>query len=85
MDTTVCTFVGVGQPFGAVMKIIIGVEVGGGWMLNRTNPEDAKVLIHKLTHYLDGAGRDRTSFGINVRVNLSKHARDTWVKLVANW
>jgi probable F420-dependent oxidoreductase len=60
-------------------------RLGEGWMLNRTYPEEAKPMIEKLHHYLAEAGRNPDKFGIDIRVNLSKHPRDTWAKLVGNW
>lgn len=60
-------------------------RLGDGWALNRTYPEEANALIENLYHYLDLEGRDPTSFGIDIRVNLSKHPRKTWTKLAEDW
>jgi probable F420-dependent oxidoreductase len=60
-------------------------RLGEGWMLNRAFPEEAKPLIQKLQGYLEQEGRRPDEFGIDVRVNLSKHLRDTWARLVEGW
>lgn len=60
-------------------------KMGEGWMLNRTYPEEARPLIAKLDMYLEEEGRDRDEFGIDIRVNLSKHPRNTWPGIVEQW
>jgi alkanesulfonate monooxygenase SsuD/methylene tetrahydromethanopterin reductase-like flavin-dependent oxidoreductase (luciferase family) len=60
-------------------------RMGEGWMLNRAYPEEAKPLIEKLHGYLEKEGRSPDEFGIDIRVNLSKHPRDTWARLGEQW
>ena len=73
--------------FGGEADVVIRrmARLGEGWMLNRTYPEEAKPLIEKLHFYLEEEGRKPGEFGIDIRVNLSKHPRDTWGKLVWRW
>jgi len=73
--------------FGGEADLVIHrmARLGDGWALNRTYPEEAQALIDRLVHFLDLEGRDPKSFGIDVRVNLSKHPRKTWATLAANW
>jgi hypothetical protein len=60
-------------------------RLGDGWMLNRTYPEEAKPLLGRLHDYLGQEGRNPDGFGIEIRVNLSKHPRATWAQLVEQW
>jgi len=60
-------------------------SLGDGWMLNRTYPSEATTVIAKLRKYLYEEGRDPDSFGIDIRINLSKHPRNTWGRLVDDW
>jgi probable F420-dependent oxidoreductase len=73
--------------FGGEAEVVIRrmARLGEGWMLNRTFPAEAKPMIEKLHHYLEEVGRNPDKFGIDIRVNLSKHPRDTWAKLVGHW
>jgi len=60
-------------------------SLGDGWMLNRTYPSEATTVIDKIRKYLFEEGRDPDSFGIDIRINLSKHPRKTWKRLVEDW
>ena len=60
-------------------------SLGDGWMLNRTYPSEANIVVDKLRNYLYEEGRDPDSFGIDIRINLSKHPRNTWERLVDEW
>ena len=60
-------------------------SLGDGWMLNRTYPSEATVVMDKLREYLYEEGRAPDSFGIDIRINLSKHPRNTWERLVEEW
>jgi probable F420-dependent oxidoreductase len=73
--------------FGGEADIVIRrmARLGEGWMLNRAYPQEAEPLIEKLKGYLEEEGRNPDDFGIDIRVNLSKHQRDTWAKLVEQW
>ncbi len=73
--------------FGGEADIVIRrmARLGEGWMLNWTYPEEAKPMVERLHHYLEEAGRKPDEFGIDIRVNLSKHPRDTWANLVEQW
>jgi probable F420-dependent oxidoreductase len=73
--------------FGGEADVVIRrmARMGEGWMLNRAYPEEAKPLIEKLHGCLEKEGRSPDEFGIDIRVNLSKHPRDTWVRLGEQW
>lgn len=73
--------------FGGDADVVIHrmARLGDGWMLNRTYPEDARPMIKKLRDYLEEERRNPDEFGIDIRVNLSKHPQGTWAKLVARW
>ena len=60
-------------------------SLGDGWMLNRTYPSEATVVMDKLREYLYEEGRAPDSFGVDIRINLSKHPRNTWERLVEEW
>jgi probable F420-dependent oxidoreductase len=73
--------------FGGAADVVIRrmARLGDGWMLNVTYPEEAIPLIEKLQRYLRDTGRNRDEFGIDIRINLSKHPRETWANLVDAW
>ena len=60
-------------------------RLGNGWMLNVRTIEQAMPLLDKLNQYLVDAGRDKTSFGLDIRLNLSIVAQDGWTNFVRNW
>jgi probable F420-dependent oxidoreductase len=73
--------------FGGEAEVVIRrmARLGEGWMLNRNLPEEAKPLVDTLHRYLEEQRRKPEEFGIDIRVNLSKHPRQTWAELVERW
>jgi hypothetical protein len=60
-------------------------RLGDGWMLNYRTTEQARPALDKLDQYLEDAGRDRTSFGIEPRLNMSLVGPDGWIGLMQAW
>jgi len=73
--------------FGGEADVVIRrmARLGDGWMLNRAYPEEAKPMLEKLHGYLGQEGRNPDEFGVDIRINLSKHPRATWPQLVGQW
>src|SRR4030043_303385 len=59
--------------------------LGDGWMLSRRAIEQIHPLLEKLTQYLIEAGRDKVSFGIEPRLNLSQTGPDGWNEFIQTW
>ncbi|NJD59490.1 MAG: LLM class F420-dependent oxidoreductase [Anaerolineales bacterium] len=53
-------------------------RMGDGWMLNIRSLEQARPALDKLANYLEEASRDKTSFGIDLRLNLSLVGLEAW-------
>jgi len=59
--------------------------LGDGWMLSSRAIEQIHPLLEKLTQYLIEAGRDKVSFGIEPRLNLSQTGPDGWNEFIQTW
>ncbi len=57
-------------------------RIGDGWMLFIRTIEQARLALDKLNQYLEEAGRDRASFGIDLRLNLSLVESDGWTNFI---
>jgi probable F420-dependent oxidoreductase len=53
-------------------------RLGDGWMLNIRTLEQARPALDRLANYLEAASRDKTSFGIDLRLNLSTVGPEAW-------
>jgi probable F420-dependent oxidoreductase len=60
-------------------------RIGDGWMANVRTIEQARPAVEKLNQYLEGAGRDRASFGIDARLNASLIIKENWINFVKLW
>ena len=60
-------------------------KLGDGWMPNHRTIEDARQAVEKLNQYLEEAGRDKASFGIEPRLNMSLVEPDGWTGFVQAW
>ena len=58
------------------------VRLGDGWMLNTRSSEQALPLIDKLNPFLQAAGRDRSTFGTDVRIGLAYIKEEDWAENV---
>jgi probable F420-dependent oxidoreductase len=60
-------------------------RIGDGWMVNFRTFEQAQPAIETLTRYLDEAGRDKASFGIEARLNMNLIGPDGWSNFIHAW
>lgn len=58
---------------------------GAGWITNFRSADEAKSTLEHLRGYLADVGRDVATFGIDARLNVTRHPRETWGKFVADW
>jgi probable F420-dependent oxidoreductase len=61
------------------------VKLGDGWMLTVRTIEQAHPLLDKLLNYLEEAGRDRSTFGIEPRLNMNLVGSDGWTDFLDAW
>ena len=55
------------------------VRLGDGWMLNARTIEQVRLKIEQLNRYLEQAGRDKASFGLDLRLNMNLVEQEQWV------
>lgn len=60
-------------------------RIGDGWMLNIHTIEQARPALDKLNYYLEEAGREKASFGIEPRLNMNLFGPDQWISLMRTW
>lgn len=60
-------------------------RIGDGWMMNIRTIEPAHSKLDKLNQYLEEAGRDKASFGIEPRLNMNLIKTDEWVDFIQTW
>ena len=60
-------------------------QLGDGWMPGSRPIEQMRPLLDKLTQYLAEAGRERASFGIDARLNLSQVGPGGWIDFLHTW
>jgi probable F420-dependent oxidoreductase len=60
-------------------------RLGDGWMVNVRSMEQVTPLLEKLRQYLDEAGRDQASFGIEARMNMSLIEQEGWISYLQSW
>lgn len=60
-------------------------RIGDGWMLNIRTIEQARPALDKLNYYLEEAGREKASFGIEPRLNMNLFGPDQWISLMRTW
>ena len=60
-------------------------QLGDGWILGFRSIEQAYPAMDKLNLYLEEAGRDRASFGIDSRLNLSQIGPEGWTSFIRTW
>lgn len=54
-------------------------RIGDGWMLSSRVLEQGTQKLDRLDHYLEQAGRDISSFGLDLRLNLSLAGESEWL------
>jgi probable F420-dependent oxidoreductase len=57
-------------------------RLGDGWMLNIRTLEQVRQKIDQLYQYLEETGREKASFGLDLRLNLSLVAPDGWIGFI---
>ena len=57
-------------------------RLGDGWMLNIRTLEQVRQKIDQLYQHLEETGREKTSFGLDLRLNLSLVAPDGWTGFI---
>jgi probable F420-dependent oxidoreductase len=60
-------------------------RIGDGWMVNFRTIEQAQPAFARLNQYLEEAGRDRSSFGIEPRLNMNLIGPDQWSTFMHAW
>ncbi len=60
-------------------------RLGDGWMPNSRPMEEVKPLLGKLNQYLEQAGRNQATFGIEPRLNMSSIGPDGWTSFIQSW
>jgi probable F420-dependent oxidoreductase len=60
-------------------------KLGDGWILSSRAIEQTLPQLEKLTSYLAEAGRDRSSFGIEPRLNMNQIGPDGWDQFLDTW
>jgi len=57
-------------------------RLGDGWMLNIRALEQARPKLDRLYQYLEEGGRDKASFGIELRLSMSLVGPDSWTRFI---
>jgi probable F420-dependent oxidoreductase len=57
-------------------------RLGDGWMLNIRTLEQAQPKLNLLDKYLEDAGREKASFGLDLRLNMNLVGPDGWLKFM---
>jgi probable F420-dependent oxidoreductase len=74
--------------FGGVAEAVLkrAARLGDGWMPAGRPPDDrVKVHIKRLHEYLEEAGRDPKSFGIDPWISIAGLDKDEWCRRVEAW
>jgi probable F420-dependent oxidoreductase len=58
-------------------------RIGDGWMLNIRSLEQVKPKLELLNQELEDAGRAESSFGIDLRMNMSLVGSEAWINFIA--
>ncbi len=61
------------------------VKYGAGWMVNNPDPVSFKPSWEQLHEYLQDAGRNPGSFGLDVRVSVARQPVATWEYVIDQW
>lgn len=60
-------------------------RIGDGWILNIRTFEQAHSKLDMLNHYLEEAGRNKASFGLESRLNMNLIKPDEWLSFMRTW
>lgn len=59
--------------------------MGDGWMPNTMSLEKLKPVHETILGYLDEAGREPESFGLDIRINIFRYEENEWTGLLQEW
>jgi probable F420-dependent oxidoreductase len=59
--------------------------LGDGWLPNARTIDTALPLLDKINQFLEEAGHEKASFGINPRLTMSVIPSDEWIQFVQTW
>jgi probable F420-dependent oxidoreductase len=60
-------------------------RLGDGWMVNFRTFDQARPALETLNQYLEEAGRNKSSFGIEARLNMNLIEPDGWINFIRAW
>ena len=61
-------------------------RLGDGWMSSSRLPDDnTKTILSKIRAYLQEAGRDPATFGLDPWIVIGKHPESEWLELAERW
>ena len=60
-------------------------RLGDGWMVNQRTIEQARPRLEFVLRSLQEVGRDRSSFGIEPRLNMNLIGEDGWESFIRTW
>jgi hypothetical protein len=56
-----------------------------GWMAGFRSPGEAPSVLSKLEHFLEEAGRQRETFGIEIRMSYEDGNPNSWQSILKQW
>lgn len=59
--------------------------IGDGWIPNYRRAEDAQPTLNRVEGYLEQAGRDKSSFGVEARIRYEDGEPASWEQLLGDW
>jgi probable F420-dependent oxidoreductase len=73
--------------FGGQADIVLrrAARLGDGWLPNARSVERAQPMLDKLAHYLEEEGRDRSTFGLEPRLNYGDGDAQVWTTTMEAW
>lgn len=60
-------------------------RLADGWMAGFRSPGEAPSVLSKLEHFLEEAGRQRESFGIEIRMSYGDGNPNSWQSILKQW
>ena len=60
-------------------------RLADGWMAGFRSPGEAPSVLSKLEHYLEEAGRQRETFGIEIRMSYGDGNPNSWQAILKQW
>lgn len=73
--------------FGGQADVVLrrAARLGDGWLPNARSVERAQPMLDKLAHYLEEEGRDRSTFGLEPRLNYGDGDAQSWTSTMEAW